>query len=261
MNNQSILEIHDLHKYFGSLEVLKGVSMQVKAGEVIAIIGTSGSGKSTLLRCINFLETPTRGDVLFRGKRIGWDARSWGEKLRVQSEIRKMRCEIGIVFQDYNLWGHKTALENIIEAPIHVLGIPSKEAKEKAEALLKRFGLIDKRDVYPAKLSGGQRQRVAIIRALAMSPAVMLFDEVTSALDPELTGEVLDLMEVLAREGMTMLLVTHEIGFAREVSHRTIFIDEGVIKEEGPSKEILVHPREERTKNFLKRVLHEKELK
>lgn len=177
MNNQSILEIHDLHKYFGSLEVLKGVSMQVKAGEVIAIIGTSGSGKSTLLRCINFLETPTRGDVLFRGKRIGWDARSWGEKLRVQSEIRKMRCEIGIVFQDYNLWGHKTALENIIEAPIHVLGIPSKEAKEKAEALLKRFGLIDKRDVYPAKLSGGQRQRVAIIRALAMSPAVMLFDE------------------------------------------------------------------------------------
>jgi octopine/nopaline transport system ATP-binding protein len=251
-----IIEIRDLHKYFGTLEVLCGIDLRVKKGEVLAIIGPSGSGKSTLLRCINFLEEPTSGDILFQGESMEYRANSILGRFKAKREITKMRTEIGMVFQSFNLWPHKTVLENIIEAPTHVKGISKAVAIAEAEDLLDRFGLKEKRNEYPLKLSGGQQQRAAIIRALAMSPKVMLFDEVTSALDPELVGEVLEALEVLTRGGMTMLVVTHEIEFARDCSHRTLFMDEGQIQEEGPSDQLLTNPKHERTRKFLQRVIH-----
>ena len=257
VDKEPVVEIRDLHKRFGELEVLKGISLRVKKGEVIAIIGASGSGKSTLLRCINLLEIPTSGNILFEGKPIEYHPRSFTGRYKARRRITRMRSEIGMVFQSFNLWPHKTVLENVIEAPIYVKGITKQTSIEEAEQLLKRFGLEEKRNEYPSRLSGGQQQRVAIIRALAMSPKVMLFDEVTSALDPELVGEVLGALEVLAQEGMTMLVVTHEVGFAKGCSHRTIFIDQGQIQEEGPSAQVLTAPKEERTRKFLQRVLHQ----
>jgi octopine/nopaline transport system ATP-binding protein len=252
---EPILAINSLHKHYGSLEVLKGVSLKVMPREVVAIIGASGSGKSTFLRCVNLLETPSSGTLDFDGLSIDFSKpeRQW----RRGSNLRRLRTRIGMVFQSYNLWPHKTVLENVTEGPIRVKGMARAEAVEIARQLLSRIGLQDKRDVYPSRLSGGQQQRVAIVRALAMSPKVMLFDEVTSALDPELVGEVLDLMATLAAEGMTMLVVTHEIAFAREVSTRTIFLEDGCIAEEGRSRDMLTSPSNERTRQFLRRVLHQ----
>jgi polar amino acid transport system ATP-binding protein len=250
-----ILAINALHKRYGTLEVLKGVSLSVRPREVVAIIGASGSGKSTLLRCVNLLETPSSGTLDFDDLSIDFSKseRSW----RRGSDLRRLRTRIGMVFQSYNLWPHKTVLENVTEAPIRVKGMARAKAIELARHLLSRIGLDDKSETYPSRLSGGQQQRVAIVRALAMSPKVMLFDEVTSALDPELVGEVLDLMATLAAEGMTMLVVTHEIAFAREVSTRAIFLEDGRIAEEGRSRDMLTSPSNERTRQFLRRVLHQ----
>ena len=254
--SSSLLEIIDLHKSFGSTHVLNGVNLRVERGEVIAIIGVSGSGKSTLLRCVNLLEEPTHGQLIFDGKVINYGQQSGGF-LKTSRMRATLRTEIGMVFQQFNLWPHKNVLENVIYAPMIVNGVKRAEAISIADELLSGIGLLDKREEYPSRLSGGQQQRVAIVRALAMNPKLMLFDEVTSALDPELVGEVLELMASLARGGMTMLVVTHEVGFAREVSDRTIFIDEGLIEEEGPSRELLSNPKSDRTRQFLERVLRD----
>jgi len=252
--DSQFLSVYDLHKRFGDLEVLKGIDLEVAHGQVVAIIGVSGSGKSTLLRCINLLEQPTSGEIVFDGKRVehGTD-QPWYKR---GPALTALRTEIGMVFQQFNLWPHMTVLDNVIEAPMVVKGASRKDAVAIAEELLNGIGLLDKSGEYPSRLSGGQQQRVAIVRALAMRPKLMLFDEVTSALDPELVGEVLDLMARLAADGMTMLFVTHEIAFARDVSDRVIFIDEGLIEEEGPSREVLTNPQNERTQRFLERVLH-----
>jgi polar amino acid transport system ATP-binding protein len=244
-----------VQKRFGRLEVLKGVDLEVRRGEVVCVIGPSGSGKSTFLRCINHLERIDGGRIEVNGHLIGYRER--GGRLVEDSEknIARQREEIGLVFQRFNLFPHKTALENVIEAPIHVRGIARREAIVRAESLLGLVGLSDKRDVYPGKLSGGQQQRVAIARALAMNPSLMLFDEATSALDPEMIGEVLDVMKTLAREGMTMIVVTHEMGFAREAADRVAMMDEGRIVEEGRPAEFFVSPREARTKQFLSKIL------
>ena len=249
-----ILRLENIHKSFGPLEVLKGVSLSVGRGEVIAIIGASGSGKSTLLRCCNLLEVPTSGTITFEGKPVDYTQKEpfW----RRGSVLRQLRTSIGMVFQSYNLWPHMTVLQNVIEGPVQIKGVPRNTATQEAERLLETIGLAEKRNEYPARLSGGQQQRVAIVRALAMKPKIMLFDEVTSALDPELVGEVLDLMRLLAEQGMTMLVVTHEMGFARHVSHRVAFVHSGEIAEIGPSAEVLMHPQNERTRQFLARVLH-----
>ena len=250
-----LLRIRELRKSFGAHEVLKGISLDVHAGEVVSIIGASGSGKSTFLRCINVMEMPEAGFLDFED--FSFDFRAGARSRPTQPQLRAMRARIGMVFQSYNLWPHMTVLENVIEAPMRVNGIARADAVRTAEALLDRIGLKDKRGAYPSRLSGGQQQRVAIVRALAMQPRLMLFDEVTSALDPELVGEVLALMAALALEGMTMLVVTHEIGFAREVSTRTVFFDNGHITEDGPPREVLRRPKSERLQQFLKRVLHE----
>ena len=239
------LEIIDLHKKFGDLEVLKGVTMKVEKGEVVVIIGPSGSGKSTLLRCINRLEEPTSGKILLDGIDI----------TDSKVDINKVRQRIGIVFQQFNLFPHLTALQNVTLAPIKIKKMDKKEAEELGLKLLEKVGLADKADYYPAQLSGGQQQRVAIARALAMNPEVMLFDEVTSALDPELVKEVLDVMKGLANDGMTMVVVTHEMGFAREVGDRVIFMDGGVIVEEGKPEQIFSNPKHERTRKFLSMIL------
>jgi len=249
-----LLELVGLHKTFDQTEVLRGISLAVMPGEVVAIIGASGSGKSTLLRCVNLLERPTGGEIIFAGRPVDYAVH--GLFARQHRRLRELRSQIGMVFQSYNLWPHKTVIENVVEAPIRVRGLPRRTAIERAEDLLATIGLEEKRDEYPARLSGGQQQRVAIVRALAMEPKLMLFDEVTSALDPELVGEVLELMERLAKDGMTMLVVTHEIAFARDVSTRAIYIDQGVIAEEGRASEVLTAPRNERTRQFLGRVLH-----
>ncbi len=241
----SLLKIIDLHKRFGDLYVLKGINMEVERGEVVVIIGPSGSGKSTLLKCINRLEEPTRGKIILDGVDI----------TDPKIDINKIRQRIGIVFQQFNLFSHLTALENIT-LPLRVVKkIPKDEAEKIAIKFLKKVGLDDKADHYPHQLSGGQQQRVAIARALAMNPEVMLFDEVTSALDPELVKEVLDVMKQLARDGMTMIVVTHEMGFAREVGDRVIFMDNGRIVEEGTPEEIFTNPKHERTKKFLSMIL------
>jgi polar amino acid transport system ATP-binding protein len=245
----------DVHKRFGRLEVLKGINLEVERGAVVCIIGPSGSGKSTFLRCVNHLEKIDAGRIEVNGRLIGY--REQNGKLVEDSEksIARQRAEIGIVFQRFNLFPHKTALENVIEAPVHVRGVPRKAAIVGGEALLDRVGLADKRDVYPGKLSGGQQQRVAIARALAMNPTLMLFDEATSALDPEMIGEVLDVMKVLAREGMTMIVVTHEMGFAREAADRIAMMDDGRIVEEGRPEEFFAAPKEERSRQFLSKIL------
>ncbi|HEU5253021.1 MAG TPA: amino acid ABC transporter ATP-binding protein [Solirubrobacterales bacterium] len=250
---EPMVKLEGICKRFGELEVLKGVDVDIAKGEVVCILGPSGSGKSTLLRCVNLLEPPEEGDIYIEGRSIckgpgsGTGESSW--------ELDFVRQRVGIVFQQFNLFPHRTALENVTLAQEKVLGRSRAEAREKASKLLERVGLGDKVDQYPDRLSGGQQQRVAIARALAMDPHVMLFDEVTSALDPELVKEVLDVMRELAEEGMTMIVVTHEIGFAREVADRVVFMDGGVIVEQGPPAEVLESPREERTKQFLGLVL------
>ncbi|GAB6935225.1 amino acid ABC transporter ATP-binding protein [Calditerricola yamamurae] len=240
-----MIQVIDLHKRFGNLEVLKGITCTVREREVVCVIGPSGSGKSTFLRCLNGLEEVTAGKVIVDGVDI----------TDPQTDINKVRAEVGMVFQRFNLFPHMTVLENITLAPIRVRKMDPKEAEARALELLDKVGLRDKAHVYPDNLSGGQMQRVAIARALAMNPKVMLFDEPTSALDPELVGEVLNVMKDLAREGMTMVVVTHEMGFAREVSDRVIFMDQGVIVEEGKPEEIFARPQHERTQTFLKKVL------
>ena len=239
-----MINIKGLKKSFGDLEILKGIDIHIAPREVVVIIGPSGSGKSTLLRCINYLEEPTEGEIIVDGTKITGEA-----------EINKVREEVGMVFQRFNLFPHMTVLENIILAPMKVRKIPRDVAEKTARELLARVGLADKESAYPEQLSGGQQQRVAIARALAMNPKLMLFDEPTSALDPELVGEVLDVMKELAKSGMTMVVVTHEMGFAREVGTRLLFVDGGYIIEDGDPKEIFEHPKEERTKAFLSKVL------
>jgi len=253
--SEAMVKAEEVHKRFGRLEVLKGISVEVASGDVMCLIGPSGSGKSTFLRCINHLENIDGGRLWVAGGLVGY--RQSGGKLYElrDSEIARARAEIGMVFQRFNLFPHKTAIENVIEAPIHVKKQSKRAAIERGRELLQRVGLADKVDEYPARLSGGQQQRVAIARALAMDPKLMLFDEVTSALDPELVKEVLDVMRELAEEGMTMIVVTHEMGFARDVADRVVFMDGGVVVEEGPPESVLGAPREERTKRFLGLVL------
>jgi arginine/ornithine transport system ATP-binding protein len=246
------LAVEDLHKRFGANEVLNGVSLAAKAGDVISVIGSSGSGKSTLLRCINLLEQPDRGRIALNGEALKLvPDRDGTLKAADARQLQRLRASLAMVFQHFNLWAHLTALENVIEAPIHVLGLTRAEAVERAERHLERVGVAARRDCYPAHLSGGEQQRVAIARALAMEPEVMLFDEPTSALDPELVGEVLRVMRDLALEGRTMVVVTHEMAFAREVSTHALFLHRGVIEEEGNPREMLVNPCCERLQQFL----------
>jgi polar amino acid transport system ATP-binding protein len=244
-NSIAMIAVRNVAKSFAEHRVLDGVSLEVAKGEVVCIIGPSGSGKSTLLRCINGLESYDEGEVTIDGEAVH----------RESASIHRIRGEVGMVFQRFNLFPHRTALENVMEGPIFVKGVPRAEARAQASALLAKVGLGQKLDAYPAKLSGGQQQRVAIARALAMQPKAILFDEPTSALDPELVGEVLKVMLTLAREGMTMVVVTHEMGFAAEVAHRVLFLDGGRIVEEGPPQQMLADPRHERTRDFLQRVL------
>jgi polar amino acid transport system ATP-binding protein len=244
-----------VHKYFGRLEVLRGITLEVQPGEVLCLLGPSGSGKSTFLRCINHLENIDSGRLWVDGELVGY--RQSGDKLYElrDAEVCNERSQIGMVFQHFNLFGHMTALENVVEAPIHVKNVSKAEAVRLGKELLERVGLADKEDSYPSQLSGGQQQRVAIARALAMEPKLMLFDEPTSALDPELVGDVLGVMRQLAKEGMTMVVVTHEIGFAREAGDLLVFMDGGVVVESGDPAEVLANPKEERTKLFLSKVL------
>jgi polar amino acid transport system ATP-binding protein len=250
-----ILHAVEVHKSFGRLQVLNGVSLDVQRGETVCIIGPSGSGKSTFLRCINHLEKIDSGRIEVNGQLIGYRQRNGKLVEDSEKSIARQRTQIGMVFQRFNLFPHKTALQNVIEAPIHVLRRPEERAVTEGNALLERVGLADKRDVYPGKLSGGQQQRVAIARALAMKPALMLFDEATSALDPEVIGEVLTVMEELAHEGMTMIVVTHEMGFAREAADRVVMMDEGRFIEEGAPARFFEAPRHERTRAFLSKIL------
>jgi len=241
---EPIVRIDNLHKTYGDLEVLKGVGLDVNKGEVLVIIGPSGTGKSTLLRCINLLTYPDEGRIWVDGVEV----------THAETDINKLRAQVGMVFQDFNLFAHMTALDNVMIGPVKVKRMPKDDARELAEFELERVGLADKADSYPGQLSGGQKQRVAIARALAMNPKVMLFDEPTSALDPELIGEVLEVMKKLAREHMTMLVVTHEMGFAKEVSNRIIFMEHGNIVEEGPPQQLFYNPKNERTGEFLGKI-------
>ena len=241
----AVIRVRDLAKRFGTLEVLRGIDCTVSPSEVVCVIGPSGSGKSTFLRCLNGLEHATGGEVIVNGIAVHDPA----------TDIDALRAEIGMVFQRFNLFPHKTVVENIALAPVTVRGLAPAAAAERARALLAKVGLLDKIDAFPNQLSGGQQQRVAIARALAMQPSIMLFDEPTSALDPEMVGEVLTVMQALAEEGMTMVVVTHEIGFARQVADRVLFLDEGRLVEQGTPSELLDHPREERTRQFLSKVL------
>ena len=240
-----MIDVKNLKKNFGDLEVLKGVSQHISKGERVVLIGPSGSGKSTFLRCLNLLETPTSGEIIFEGQSITDE----------KCDINKIRQKMGMVFQHFNLFPNMTILRNITLAPVRTKLMTKEQAEQKARELLKRVGLEDKADSYPAQLSGGQKQRIAIVRALCMQPEVMLFDEPTSALDPEMVGEVLDVMKELAKSGMTMVCVTHEMGFAREVADRVLFMDEGIIVEEGTPAEIFGNPKEKRTQDFLNKVL------
>ena len=240
-----MIKINNLKKSFGKKTVLKGIDLQVTQGEVMVIIGPSGSGKSTLLRCLNLLEKPDSGDIYLDDELI----------TSPEANVDKVREKMGMVFQNFNLFPHKTVLQNIMLAPVKVKKVPVKEAEQQAVALLEKMGLTDKKDVFPNSLSGGQKQRVAIARALAMNPEVMLFDEATSALDPEMVGDVLSVMKELAKEGMTMVVVTHEMGFAREVASRVLFMDDGQIKEEAGPQEFFEHPKDARLKEFLSKIL------
>ena len=252
---EGLVVAEEVHKSFGPVKVLQGITLAVKPGEVLCIIGPSGSGKSTFIRCINHLEKIDSGRLLVDGHLVGY--RRVGNKLHEmrESEIAKRRQDVGMVFQHFNLFPHMTVLQNLVEAPTRVKKVPKGEAMDNARALLDRVGLSEKAKAYPAQLSGGQQQRVAIARALAMKPKLMLFDEPTSALDPELVGEVLDVMKDLARDGMTMVVVTHEMGFAREVADQLVFMDGGVVVESGVPREVLANPQHSRTKAFLSKVL------
>ncbi len=246
------LSVRDLHKSFGPVEVLKGISLDARDGDVVSILGSSGSGKSTLLRCINLLEIPNAGTVTVAGETIEMQYAANGRSRPANpAQVARIRSKLGMVFQSFNLWSHKTVLENVIEAPVHVQKRPRKECIEEAEALLAKVGIAEKRNHYPSHLSGGQQQRAAIARALAMKPRVMLFDEPTSALDPELVGEVLRVMRALAEDGRTMLVVTHEMGFARDVSSRVIFLHKGVVEEDGRPEDVFTAARSERFKQFI----------
>jgi ABC-type polar amino acid transport system ATPase subunit len=244
-----VIQVEGLRKSFGENEILTGIDLKIKNGEVVCIIGPSGSGKSTLLRCLNLLETPSGGNITIDDEVL------FPKTKKNEANLRRIRSSLGMVFQQYNLWPHKTVLNNLIEAPLLVQKQDKKQATSKALELLAKVGLTEKKDAYPSSLSGGQQQRVAIARALTMDPKIMLFDEPTSALDPELVSEVLKVMKVLATEGMTMVVVTHEMGFAREVADRIIFMDQGVVVEEGPPAEIFTQPKSERLRQFLNNVL------
>ena len=248
----SILQVNNICKSFGDTEVLRGISFSLERGEVLAIIGSSGSGKTTLLRCLNFLETPDVGSIAVDGETL-LDAAD--KNTLSEAQIRRNRLHFGLVFQQFNLFPHLTIMKNLTLAPMMLKKLPKEEAEEKALALLARVGLADRAESYPGQLSGGQKQRVAIVRALCMEPDVMLFDEPTSALDPEMVGEVLDVMKELAKEGMTMVVVTHEMGFAREVANRVIFLDDGQLAEDGTPEELFGNPKTERLKTFLSKVL------
>ena len=246
------VRVGDLHKRFGELEVLKGVSLEARQGDVVSMIGASGSGKSTFLRCINFLEMPSAGRIEVTGEQVALaPARDGNLHPTDRKQLERIRTRLGMVFQSFNLWQHMTVMQNVIEAPVHVLGLPKAEALARGEALLHKVGLYEKRDQYPAFLSGGQQQRAAIARALCMDPKVMLFDEPTSALDPELVGEVLKVIRDLAEEGRTMILVTHEMKFSRGVSSHVIYLHQGVIEEEGPPEQVFGQPKSARCKQFV----------
>ncbi|HWT61368.1 MAG TPA: ATP-binding cassette domain-containing protein [Ochrobactrum sp.] len=247
----SAIAVKDLHKRFGPLEVLKGVSLEANSGDVVAIIGGSGSGKSTLLRCINLLEIPSSGSIAIHGEQIKMRARNHEMEPADRRQVQRIRASLGMVFQSFNLWQHMTVLENVIEAPVHVLGVPKDQAIAEAEVILRRVGLYEKRDVYPAFMSGGQQQRAAIARAVAIQPLAMLFDEPTSALDPELVGEVLSVIHDLAKEHRTMILVTHEMKFARNVATKVVFLHGGLIEEQGPPEQIFGDPKSERLRKFI----------
>lgn len=252
MNDVPALDIKDLHKTFGQNEVLKGISLAAHKGDVISIIGSSGSGKSTFLRCINLLETPTAGEIWVNGELIQMKNNRAGESVPAnEKQVQRIRSRLAMVFQGFNLWSHLTVLENVIEAPVHVLGVPKAQAIENAEVLLKKVGLYERKDYYPGHLSGGQQQRAAIARALAVDPEVMLFDEPTSALDPELVGEVLGVMRDLADEGRTMLVVTHEMAFARDVSNHVMFLHQGLVEEQGNPAKLFTNPDSGRLQQFI----------
>ena len=245
------LDIIDIHKQFGDLEVLKGISLSANDHDVISILGSSGSGKSTFLRCINLLETPTSGEVKVYGETIKMKQGKDGPEAADKEQVQRIRSQLAMVFQQFNLWSHMTVIQNVMEAPVHVLKLSKEQARERAEKYIERVGMIDRKDFYPSQLSGGQMQRVAIARALAMEPKALLFDEPTSALDPELVNEVLKVMRTLAEEGRTMLVVTHEMGFAREVSNRVIFLHQGRVEEDGEPKQVFDAPKSQRFKDFL----------
>ncbi len=252
MQDVPALDIKNLHKTFGQNDVLKGISLSAHKGDVISIIGSSGSGKSTFLRCINLLETPTAGEIWVNGELIQMKNNRAGESVPAnEKQVQRIRSRLAMVFQGFNLWSHLTVLENVIEAPVHVLGIPKAQAIENAEMLLKKVGLYERKDYYPGHLSGGQQQRAAIARALAVDPEVMLFDEPTSALDPELVGEVLGVMRDLAEEGRTMLVVTHEMAFARDVSNHVMFLHQGLVEEQGDPAKLFSNPDSPRLKQFI----------
>ena len=246
--SKCMIEVKGLHKYFGKNQVLKGIETTIHKGEVIAVIGPSGSGKSTFIRCLNMLEKPSKGSIILDGEDI--------TGIKKEVELDRIRMRMGMGFQQFNLFPHMTVKENIIHAPVKVKGMSKENSEELAKQLLEKVGLVEKIDAYPSSLSGGQQQRVAIARALAMKPEIMLFDEPTSALDPEMVGEVLNVMKQLAKEGMTMVIVTHEMGFAKEVSDRVLFIDQGIILEENKPEDLFSNPIEERTKDFLSKVLY-----
>jgi len=249
------ISIRNLHKSFADNQVLKGIDLEAHQGDVISILGASGSGKSTLLRCVNLLETPTSGDILINGELIEMKQNKKGIAIPTSiKQVERIRTRLAMVFQSFNLWSHLSVIENVIEVPVHVLGVPRKEAIAKAEALLERVGLFNRKDYFPGQLSGGQKQRVAIARALAVEPEVMLFDEPTSALDPELVGDVLSVMRDLAEEGRTMLVVTHEMAFARDVSNKVLFLHQGLVEEEGKPDIIFDNPSSERFKKFISTV-------
>ncbi len=252
MSDVPALDIKNLHKTFGQNDVLKGISLSAHKGDVISIIGSSGSGKSTFLRCVNLLETPTAGEIWVNGELIQMKNNRAGESVPAnEKQVQRIRSRLAMVFQGFNLWSHLTVLENVIEAPVHVLGIPKAQAIENAEMLLKKVGLYERKDYYPGHLSGGQQQRAAIARALAVDPEVMLFDEPTSSLDPELVGEVLGVMRDLAEEGRTMLVVTHEMAFARDVSNHVMFLHQGLVEEQGDPAKLFSNPDSPRLKQFI----------
>jgi len=252
LNKKEMLKIANLHKSFGDLEVLKGIDLTVHQGEVVVLLGASGSGKSTMLRCVNFMEMPTSGNIIFKGRPVGKIHDTSGEMYYLDRDLSTHRSHVGMVFQHFNLFPHMTVKENVEEGARTVLKLDKKECERRAMKYLEKVGLAWKADAYPSSLSGGQQQRVAIARALAMEPELMLFDEATSALDPELVGEVLETMKELADEGMTMLIVTHELGFAYSVADRVLFLSDGKILEQGKPEEVLTYPKQDRTKRFLK---------